>query len=191
MDGASSLEFDVLRDLELDPENSWFIEQPLKLAYDHDGRSRTCTPDILVVRSNFVECLEVKYEKQACVPEREATWKAVGAAFQALGMGYSVITERHVRRQPRFRNVNDVFRRRHIVVEREREAAALAWLRLRGVATMGDFECGTGLSSNEVLALARRRSIALDLDTAILGPGTSVRVHRDTNFPLIGPRHRD
>ena len=177
MDAASSLEFDVLRDLELDPENSWFIEQPLKLVYDDAGRSRTCMPDVLVVRPEYVECLDVKYESQACLPEREATWKALGAAFQALGMGYSVITERHVRRQPRFRNVTDVFRRRHVPVGRERELAALAWLRAHGVATMEDFERGTGLSSNEVLALARRRSIAMDLDTAVLCAGTAVRVH--------------
>lgn len=186
MDAASSLEFDVLRDLELDPENLWFIEQPLKLAYNQDGRSRTCTPDVLVVRPGYVECVEVKYENQACLPEREATWQAIAAAFQALGMGYSVITERHVRRQPRFQNVMDVFRRRHVPIEREREAAALAWLREYGVATMGDFEQGTGLSSNEVLVLARRRSIAMDLDTAPLGSGTSVRVHTRTGPPPSG-----
>jgi hypothetical protein len=177
LDAASSLEFDVFRDLEVDPENAWFIEQPLELRYDFEGTWRTCRPDILVIRPSHVGCVEVKYEEQACRPEAEAKWEAIGIAFEALGMGYRVVTERDVRRQPRFKNVADVLARRHVRVEETREAAALAWLRSREQTSLAEFERATSLSFNEILSMARRRTVDLDLDTALLGPNTAVRLH--------------
>ena len=171
---ASSLEFDVFRDLELDPDAVWFIEQPLELAYDHNCRLRTCRPDVLVIRCDRIECIEVKYEEVACLPEQEEKWGAIGTACRSLGIGYRVLTERHVRRRPRFENVRDVFTRRHVRIDPAKEATGLAWLRRATAVTLADLEQATGISFNEALAMARQRSIALDLDSSLLGPTTSV-----------------
>lgn len=186
---ASSLEFDAMRDCELDPTNTWFIEQPLRLRYKCEGAWRTCQPDLLVVRPTHVECIEVKYEIKAALPENEVKFAAIGSAFQALGMGYRVMTELHVRRLPRFSNVCAILARRHVRVDLELERSCLSWLRGNGPARAGELQLRCCLSLPEIWSMTRRLLLSVDLDARSLGEDTLVRLRADQFSPDAVPRN--
>ena len=170
----SSLEYDYLRDGELDGTNLWFLEQPLKISYRVGARTRLYTPDALVVRASHVECVEVKFEHQAGKPEAECKWQAVADCLLGMGIGFRVITERHVRRQPRFSNVKEVFVHRHARVGAACVAAVSSHLAGAGPTTAGDLARRFDLRLGQVWALARGASITVDLDGGPLGDATRV-----------------
>lgn len=181
---TSSLEFDAMADLELDPSNSWYVEQPLRLRYDFDGFWRTCRPDLLVWRANSIEVIEVKYEAQAALQEER--WAAIGAGFQSIGMDYRVVTERHLRRRPRFENVRRVYSCRHVRVSDTVVGQALDWLSATPSATAGELAAACRIGLNEVWSMVRRLKVAADLDTTPLGPETSVSIRVRRNGLPVG-----
>lgn len=182
MMAKSGLEFDALRDFELDPENAWFVEQPLTLRYDFNGMWRTAKPDVLVLRATGIKLVELKYEAQACATERERKWAALGAACGTLGFDYQVVTERHVRRQPRFGNVRMVFSCRHLVVESAKIAKVRDFLGC-GTAEAGAVADRFGIKIEQVWYLVRRLALAVDLDAGPLGPTTFVSVRAECSAP--------
>ena len=179
----SSLEYDYLRDCELDGSNRWFLEQPFKIKYRAGAGTRFYTPDALVVRTGHVECVEVKFEHQAGKREAEAKWHAVAECLLGMGIGFRVLTERHVRRQPRFANVKEVFVHRHARVDAARVALISAHLTNGGPTTAGDLVRRFDVQPGQVWALARRASITLDLDAGPLGDATLVAARA----PLLRP----
>ncbi len=179
----SSLEYDYLRDGELDGTNLWFLEQPLKIRYRAGARTRLYTPDALVMRSSHVECVEVKFEHQAGKRDAEAKWHAVANCLLGMGIGFRVVTERHVRRQPRFANVKEVFVHRHARVDAARVAMISAHLASGGPTTASDLARQFDLQPGQVWALARRASVTLDLDAGPLGDATRV----SARAPLLRP----
>lgn len=179
---TSSLEFDAMADLELDPSNCWYAEQPLRLRYDFDGAWRTCRPDLVMWRTNSLEAIEVKYEGQAALQEER--WAAIGAGFGSIGMSYRVVTERHLRRKPRFENVRCVYSCRHVRVDDRVVGQALEWLSAAPSATAGELAKACDIGLNEVWSMVRRLKVAADLDMGPLGSETpvSTRVRQSGPF---------
>lgn len=170
---ASSLEFDAFRFLELDGTNTGYIEQPLLLRYELDGRRRWYRPDALVRRESGLECVEVKFEADAA--EREAKWEAIGRGLSAIGIGFSVLTERHLRRPPLHKNVRTVFQARHARPCPYSARAALDAVRTAGAATMGELQQKVGMEFRHVCFLLRHGFLSADLEAETLADGTVVR----------------
>ena len=183
MYAQSALEYDVFRDMELDATNCWFVEQPFRLRYWDVTRWRYARPDLFVIRPDGVECIEVKPEADASA--YETRWLALGAGLQRAGMAFRVVTDRHVRYQPRLPNTRLVFRCRHEVVAPELQSLALAWLAANGKSTVGEMSDRTGLTLNQVWALARRCSVAVDLDQAPLDAATPVWLRSRTSHVAL------
>jgi hypothetical protein len=104
MRAAANLEFDALLDCELDP---------IWLRYRLNGTTKRHKPDFFKLCHPAPEFWEVKYERDASRPENEERWPIIGAALNGLGYGYRVITERHLRRLPRWKTINHIYRDRH------------------------------------------------------------------------------
>lgn len=108
----SDLEFDCLRWMEFDADVEAFLEQPVILRYQDEGRWRLHIPDLFVRRADSLDgFIEVKFEEMAARPKYEAKYAAIGRAVAALGYTYSVLTERHIRHQPAFSTLNTLFLR--------------------------------------------------------------------------------
>lgn len=108
----SDLEFDCIRWMEFDADVEAFLEQPVILCYQDEGRWRLHIPDLFVRRTDCLDgFIEVKFEEMAARPEYEAKYAAIGRAVAALGYSYTVLTERHIRHQPAFSTLNTLFLR--------------------------------------------------------------------------------
>jgi hypothetical protein len=167
----SSLEFDALRSLELDGSVDNYIEQPFLLRYERDGRARFAKPDVLVCRGRNLECIDLKFEEDACLDEDK--WRAIGQALASLDVAYSMMTERHVRRQPLYGNVKTVFANRHARPPREVALRALEAVNAAGCLTVGELGQRHGLTFEQACFLIRHGMLSTGLATAPLGP-TSV-----------------
>jgi len=170
----SSLEFDVLRNAELDPDVMGIVEQPFRLRY-WLGKWRTYTPDILLATGSGMHVTEVKYEEDAAHPLIETKWRAIGETLSAMGMGFSVVTERHVRCQPRKRNTEVIYRRRHVQYDFGVAGAMADWLDGSAPTGAGVAAATFGLDLNQVWAMVRHLRLAVDLDAGPLGPETIIQ----------------
>jgi hypothetical protein len=108
----SDLEFDLMRWLEIDPEIDWYVEQPIMVRYRLGNANRRHIPDALYRRRDGTRgFIEVKYEEMASRTEMEAKYEAIGLAASESGFKYELLTERHIRREPRFSTIKTLFLR--------------------------------------------------------------------------------
>lgn len=182
----SSLEFDALRGLELDAHVSCFIEQPMLIRYSHDGKRRFYRPDILAVRKGSLECYEVKFETDARLAETR--WNAIGDALASIGIGYTVVTERHLRREPRHRNVRTVFLARHARPARALADRVVEWLRESGPVSARVLRQEFGLTFRETCCLVRHSLLSAELDAAPLDEGVLVAASDRGRRDIWAPR---
>lgn len=101
----SLIERDYLYLIDQDRRVTWFEEQPLTIAYVHEGKTRHYTPDVLQhedARRVLVEC------KPASLTDTEENQRKFAAAREwcaARGYTFRVVTEREIRRPYRLANV--------------------------------------------------------------------------------------
>ena len=143
-------------------------------------------PDLLVARETSLECIDLAYEGSAGLPENEVRWQAIGTALAAIGIGYRILTERHIRRQPLRGNVATVFRARHVRVTREAAEAAAALVGAVPALSLRELMAQSGLDANHVWSLVRQGLLAVDLEAAPLGPATriSLRLRSGQSFGM-------
>jgi hypothetical protein len=165
-----------------------FVEQPIRIRFvDEDGHVRLYRPDCLVVGSRWV-FEEVKLEAEASTEANEARWNLIGNAMLSLGFCFRVVTERHIRREPRWTNINLVWRNRLAPIPPTGTRTGIAsMLRERGQISIDEIiERFPELQYKHVLMLVRRGFLAVDLDAAPLsgstaahlGPGLMTWVHQ-------------
>ena len=94
----STLERDLIYLLDFDRQVAAFEEQPLKIAYQYEGKTMTYTPDFQMVttsgRTMLLEC------KPACFVGREENQRKFDAAqawCAAQGWEFQVVTDEHLR----------------------------------------------------------------------------------------------
>lgn len=105
----TDLTFDFLSDCEADPKVRFACEEPVRLRYWSDGW-RTHIPDAYVRSwTDSEELIEITWEAEASLPENEDLWRRIGSSVAQLGITYRVLTERNIRRQPRFGNIETLF----------------------------------------------------------------------------------
>jgi hypothetical protein len=111
MNGPLEWESYVERDnfflLETDNWVRAYYPQPAKLDIVIDGKPRSYTPDVLVVRRDGTSVyVEVKPDAIAKQPAYQDFFAAVRSRVAELGLGYEVVTDLEIRRQPRLKNAN-------------------------------------------------------------------------------------
>ena len=174
MRSTSSLQFDCMQWLEIDPGTWAMCERPLRLRCRVGEVWRSHVPDLLIAGTAGLECIDLAYEGNAGLPENEVRWRAVGTALVAVGIGYRILTERHIRRQPLRGNVATVFRARHVRVPREAAEAVVALVGAVPGLPVHELTAQSGLDANQVWSLVRQGVLAIDLEAAPLGPATRV-----------------
>jgi hypothetical protein len=170
----SDLEFDLLLLCEVDPDIVYFIEQPCLIRYRTDSAIRSHRPDLLARhKSGAIRIIEVKYEQDAA--EDEQRWLAIGPAVAQLGFTYCVLTERHIRRQPRRRNVQTLCRDRLAEVPRNTIVAVAEVLSQSGILPIEEIiNRVPALRLKHVHRLIWGGFLAADLDIPLT---TKTRVH--------------
>jgi hypothetical protein len=108
---------------------------------------------MLVRPGGHIDLIEVKYEADAAIAENEDRWSYIGEAANAAGLGFQVITERHM--QAADTAVIDVFRNRHAKLP---EVTQLRFILMdigRRPTPASEIESRFGLSAGQVKALIR------------------------------------
>jgi hypothetical protein len=181
MRANSGIEFDHLRDCELEEGVLKFVEQPFRLTYFLLDRKTWHKPDTLLLTPNGLECREVKYEAQASLPENEERWPAIGRALNSLGISFRVVTERHFRERIRLRNVETIWENRMSPIPDEPQRIAILEAINTGAArTISQLRSLCSLEFATVLALIRRGFLSVDLnvpisDESLVHKGTGLR----------------
>jgi hypothetical protein len=105
----SFLELDALCLIDL---TLWIVAihaQPRSFEYRLDGERHKYTPDLIALLADGREfALEVKYYDDACSPKNRARWPAIKAALAHEGLGLKILTDRHIRKEPRYSNTIDL-----------------------------------------------------------------------------------
>lgn len=183
MRANSTIEFDHLRDCELETNVIKFVEQPFRLTYLLLNRKTWHKLDTLLLTPKGLECQEVKYETEASLPENEERWPAIGCALNSVGVGFRVVTERHFRERVRLRNVEIVWENRMSPIPDEPQRIAMLEAIDSGAArTISQLRSVCSLELEMVLALIRRGFIAIDLDVPIID-GALVRKGAGLRWP--------
>lgn len=177
MRAASDLEFDYLADCEVNPNVRAFVEQPMKLRLRGNVGRRLYTPDFLILSEEGPKLVEIKYEEEASEIKLESLWPRVGEAVASLGFSFEVVTERHIRKCPRFETVNKLQTSRHFPCPGEMVAEVCAYVQANGGRTIRQIisQFAT-ISELNVLHLLLRAYLSTDLDMEI-GPETIVRTN--------------
>lgn len=173
----SRLEYRHAMLCELDGDVAWFCEEPVVIRYRLGDRLATHRVDAYVQTKLSCDFVELKYEDDAASAENEARWPWIARAVNALGLGYRVLTERHVIDSLRAETALAVFERRMTrLPELTRIRAIVDAVTERGSVSAGDLVAAFAdcLDLNTVFALARHGHLAVDLDAAA-GPGMGVR----------------
>jgi hypothetical protein len=109
----SQIERDYFYCLELDQEVQAYHAQPTCLTLLVGGEIRRHFPDLLVqYRNGQIEYQEVKTDRDAAAPEKQALFNAARLEFAKASAGYQVVTEAQIRRQPRLSNCQNLIHHR-------------------------------------------------------------------------------
>ena len=100
----SRLEGDTTVVFDLDPQITWLCEQPKTFKVPFKGKTKSYTPDFVIVRNGRSYFVEVKPWKKANKAEMREWFAFLKRYFAKLGHGFIVLTEREIQRQPRLRN---------------------------------------------------------------------------------------
>lgn len=173
----STLEYRHALLCELDGDVTWFCEEPVVIRYRLGDRLATHRVDAYVEATRSGEFVELKYEDDAASAENEARWPWIAHAVNSMGLGYRVLTERHVIDSLRAETALAVFEQRMTRLPEPTDIRAIVdAVTERGVVSAGDLIAAFAdcLDLNTVFALARHGHLAVDLGVAA-GPGMGVR----------------
>lgn len=106
----SLLEMSFMYLLDFDPEVKSFKEQPCRIHYMRDGRRRSYTPDLLVVRASQKQIVEVKPAAKAKTEENVWLFNAIAPICEREGFKFRVATDETILQQPRLNNVKSLWR---------------------------------------------------------------------------------
>ncbi len=178
----SAIEYDHATVLDVRPDVVRILAQPVEVSYELDGKQRRTVPDFRIdLADGTTELHECRTDKEAALEQvmREAT--AITEACMSRREHYVVVKESDVRREPRLSNArllrDQRMRPRSVAVER----AVLALLAANGDICIGDVCSSLSVhcvSAEAVLAMALRGTVALDWETAPVGPTTRVSFPR-------------
>jgi hypothetical protein len=106
----SLLERDYMYLLDHDLTLSYWVEQPLKIRYGDNGRTRSYTPDFEVHRQSKKQIVEVKTKDQVDSGEWDALFSTASSICEKEGYEFTVVTDEFIRQQPRLDNVKTLWK---------------------------------------------------------------------------------
>jgi len=106
----SSLEALTVHLFDMDPDISWFCEQPDTFEIDHQGTTIKYTPDFVIKRKGKFYFVEVKPARKAAKAKEQSRLSSIGRHFKDMGYGFVVLTEQQIRTQPRLNNIKSIAR---------------------------------------------------------------------------------
>jgi hypothetical protein len=101
----STIERDYLYLLDYDPTVLAFAAQPLKIHYQHDGKSATYTPDFYVRFATGEALVECKHHSQVDSSDNTRKFAAARAWCEEQGWSYHIVTDQDLRKGYQLTNV--------------------------------------------------------------------------------------
>lgn len=176
----SAIEYDHCVVLDARPDVLSFRTQPETWRLlGPDGRMHRYYPDVRVdMIDGRIEYHEVKDDDEAEEPELQAWLATIQAVASAHGLTYRVVLASEIRREPRLSNSRKL--RTHRIRPVQRSMLRMVRGRLVSgdatVAELVDLLRPSGGCTADVMAMALHGYVALDLDSAALGPGSVARL---------------
>ncbi len=96
--------------LEFDRAVVSYQEQPCKIYYIRDGRSRRYTPDFYVERKHVRQIVEVKPETKASTEENLILFRIAFKVCRKNGYDFLTVTDTQIRIQPKLRNIKLLYK---------------------------------------------------------------------------------
>jgi len=106
----SSLELDFFYILENDPDVLEYYEQPEQISYRFDSKNRKYTPDVLVLRKDKKELVEVKPSSRLLDEDNLRKFAAARIYCEKKGYEFIVVTEVEIRFEPYLNNIKTMYR---------------------------------------------------------------------------------
>lgn len=183
----SRLEGDYVELLDFDPVVTWFEEQPLTIAYVHDGRRRRYTADFATREAGRRFLVECKPAHQLASDANRRIFAAARAWCADHDYTFRVVTEREIRHGHRLANIRCLRAyARHQPDPRTRTRALaalgatptgalpLATLAAASAAVGGPPPLAFATALQDVLHLLRHGLLACAIDTAPLTRATAI-----------------
>lgn len=118
----SALEHEMALLLDVSPTVHAYAEQPVCIHFQTDDAWRSHIPDFAVLVDRRITFVEIKFEKDIDAEVCHRT-SLMQERLEALGTGYCLMTERHLRQGDQVQNAQRVLRRaRHAITEAQRLA---------------------------------------------------------------------
>lgn len=97
--------------LDFDSKVKSFEEQPFRIRYVLDGKTRYYTPDMLVLTKDGRRLVvEVKPKSKVSIPKNDLLFRIVAGICEAEDHKFRVITVETIRQQPRLNNVKALWK---------------------------------------------------------------------------------
>lgn len=106
----SLLEMNLMYLLDFDPDVKCFKEQPCRIHYVLEGKWRSYTPDLLALRSELKQIIEVKPATKVATAANQRLFQAVSPICSCAGFSFIVATDEMIMQQPRLDNVKTLWR---------------------------------------------------------------------------------
>lgn len=106
----STIERDYIYLLEFDRDVIRYKEQPFRLKYTYEGKSRTYVPDFFVQRRNKFQIVENKPEGKANTPVNKLRYTLLKSIFREQDYEFIVVTDLQIRTEPLLENVKIFWR---------------------------------------------------------------------------------
>lgn len=172
LEWESYLERDNFFVLETDNWVRAYYPQPVTLDLTFQGKPRTYTPDVMVVRRDGTSSyVEVKPDAVAKKPVYQEFFAAARARAADHGLGFEIATELEIRRQPRLKNAKTLMTYSKVQPKGRLLLDVADALTTGRCATVADLMVALNLPEErlgELYALALRGDLNIDLGSAPL-----------------------
>lgn len=134
----SQIERDFISLLEIDPEVSFYQEQPFHIAYKVAGLEHSYTPDFYVERGHRKQVIEVKPAHEVVKAENARLFRIIRTICAEQNREFSVVTETMIRVQPRLSNIKMLYRYAKVPLEPQDVVCCQEFLALHPKARLSD-----------------------------------------------------
>lgn len=125
--------------LDFDSKVASFEEQPFRIRYVLEGKTRYYTPDLFVLTTDGRRLVvEVKPKSKLSTRRNELLFRIVAAVCQAEGYEFVVITGEMIRQQPRLNNVKALWKYARTPLHPQHQIYCMELFRARKKVTLGE-----------------------------------------------------
>jgi len=134
----SQIERDYIYLLEIDPEVSFYQEQPFHIAYKITDQDHSYTPDFYVERGQRQQVIEVKPAREVDKEENARLFRIIRTMCEQQNREFAVVTETMIRVQPRLSIIKLLYRYAKVPLAPPHVVCCQEFLALHPEARLGD-----------------------------------------------------